>query len=57
MVSACETSKGVSIMDKCNLCHKEVDERNTQEQAGYSLCLTCSNQYSDEELISIMESA
>jgi len=44
-------------MDKCNLCNKEEDERNTQEQAGYSLCLTCSDQYSDDELILLMESA
>ena len=42
-------------MDKCNLCDKEVDERNTQEQAGFSLCFTCSDKYSDEELTSIME--
>jgi len=42
-------------MDTCNLCKKQVDERSTQDQAGYSLCLTCSNQYTDEELVEIME--
>ena len=43
-------------MDECNLCGKEVDERNTQDQVGYSLCLTCSDLYSDEELTDLMES-
>ena len=37
-------------MDKCNVCKKQVDERST-----HSLCLTCSNQYTDEELVEIME--
>jgi len=44
-------------MNNCKLCNKEVDERDIQEQAGYSLCHTCNNEYSDEELISLMESA
>ena len=42
-------------MDKCVLCKKEVDERATQNQAGYELCLTCVYHYTDEELKNIME--
>ena len=42
-------------MSKCYLCKKEVDERSTQNQAGYELCLTCANYHTDEELIELME--
>jgi ribosome-binding protein aMBF1 (putative translation factor) len=37
-------------MDKCELCGKREDERNTQEQAGFILCNSCDGLYSDEEL-------
>jgi|TARA_R100001163_G_C4910486_1_gene95030 hypothetical protein len=42
-------------MDKCDLCHKSVDERSTQEQSGFTLCLTCHGYYSDEEIKEKME--
>lgn len=42
-------------MSNCKLCNKQVDERETQEQAGFSLCLSCDSKYSDEELIQLME--
>ena len=42
-------------MSKCYLCKKEVDERSTQNQAGYELCLTCAHYHTDEELIELME--
>jgi hypothetical protein len=28
-------------MDTCQLCGKHEDERNTQEQMGYTICLGC----------------
>ena len=37
-------------MDTCQLCGKHEDERNTQEQMGYTICLRCDGLYSDEEL-------
>ena len=37
-------------MDTCQLCGKHEDERNTQEQMGYTICLGCDGLYSDEEL-------
>jgi hypothetical protein len=39
-------------MDTCQLCGKHEDERNTQEQMGYTICLGCDGLYSDEELAS-----
>ena len=42
-------------MSNCQLCNKEVDERSTQNQVGYELCLGCVDYYLDEELINIME--
>ena len=42
-------------MNNCALCNKQVNERETQEQAGFSLCLPCDSKYSDEELIELME--
>ena len=41
-------------MSRCQLCKKEVDERSTQNQVGYELCLSCVDYYSDEELVEIM---
>ena len=37
-------------MDKCNLCGKLEDERNSQIQCGFILCNSCDGLYSDEEL-------
>ena len=37
-------------MDICQLCGKHEDERNTQQQMGYTICLGCDGLYSDEEL-------
>ncbi len=37
-------------MDTCELCGKHEDERNTQQQGGYTLCVGCDGLYSDEEL-------
>ena len=37
-------------MDTCQLCGKHEDERNTQQQMGYTICLGCDGLYSDEEL-------
>ena len=42
-------------MDTCELCGKHEDERNTQEQMGYTICLGCDGLYSDEELEERME--
>ena len=41
-------------MSRCQLCKKEVDERTTQNQVGFELCLSCAYNYSDKELIEIM---
>ena len=41
-------------MSRCQLCKKEVDERSTQNQVGFELCLSCAYNYSDKELIEIM---
>ena len=37
-------------MSKCQLCSREVDEREIQEQIGFSLCLSCDCKYTDQEL-------
>ena len=37
-------------MDTCQLCGKHEDERNTQQQMGYTICLGCDGLYSDEEI-------
>ena len=37
-------------MSNCQLCGKLEDERNTQTQGGYTLCVGCDGLYSDEEL-------
>ena len=37
-------------MDTCQLCGKREDERNIQEQMGYTICNSCDGLYSDEEL-------
>lgn len=42
-------------MSKCQLCSKEVDEREIQEQIGFSLCLSCDCKYTDQELIEIIK--
>ena len=42
-------------MDTCQLCGKHEDERNIQEQMGYTICLGCDGLYSDEELQDKME--
>ncbi len=42
-------------MSKCQLCSKEVDEREIQEQIGFSLCLSCDCKYNDQELIEIIK--
>ena len=39
--------------NNCNLCNKEVNERETQEQCGLSLCLSCDGKYTDKELIEL----
>jgi hypothetical protein len=46
---------GGLLMDTCQLCGKHEDERNTQEQMGYTICLGCDGLYSDEELQDKME--
>ena len=42
-------------MSKCQLCSKQVDEREIQKQIGFSLCLSCDCKYTDQELIEIMK--
>jgi len=42
-------------MSKCQLCDKQEDERNIQEQSGFYLCLSCDCKHSDNELVAIME--
>lgn len=42
------------MSDRCQLCKKEVDERSTQNQVGFELCMECAYNYSDEELTEIM---
>ena len=42
-------------MSNCQLCGKLEDERNTQTQGGYTLCVGCDGLYSDEELEDKME--
>ena len=37
-------------MDTCQLCGKREDERNIQEQMGYTICNSCNGLYSDEEI-------
>mgnify|MGYP003135138022 CR=1 FL=1 len=37
-------------MSNCQLCDKLIDERNEQEQMGYTICYLCDGLYSDEEL-------
>jgi len=37
-------------MDTCQLCGKHEDERNIQEQMGYTICNSCDGLYSDEEI-------
>jgi hypothetical protein len=46
---------GGLLMNTCQLCGKHEDERNTQEQMGYTICLRCDGLYSDEELQDKME--
>ena len=41
---------GGLLMDTCELCGKHEDERNTQQQMGYTICLGCDGLYSDEEI-------
>jgi ribosome-binding protein aMBF1 (putative translation factor) len=43
---------GVRIMN-CEICGKNEDERNIQEQSGMNICLSCDGRYSDEELQNI----
>lgn len=45
---------GEQIMT-CDLCNKEVPERTLQEQCNYSLCNSCVDYHTDEELIEKME--
>ena len=40
---------------KCDLCNRYEDERNIQEQGGYTLCSLCDCLYTDEELIEKIE--
>tara|TARA_B100000212_G_C27248418_1_gene479098 strand:+ start:376 stop:540 length:165 start_codon:yes stop_codon:yes gene_type:complete len=42
-------------MSRCQLCKKEVDERSTQDQIGFELCLSCAYNYSDKSLLEIMK--
>ena len=46
-------------MDNCALCNKQVDERQAQDFSSdfveVSLCLSCCDKYSDEELIELIE--
>jgi ribosome-binding protein aMBF1 (putative translation factor) len=37
----------------CEICGKNEDERNIQEQSGMNICLSCDGRYSDEELQNI----
>ena len=37
-------------MDTCQLCGKHEDERNTQQQMGYTICNSCDGLFSDEEI-------
>ena len=41
-------------MDICELCGKHEDERNIQEQMGYTICLGCDGLHSDEEIQELM---
>ena len=43
-----------TMMDKCQLCNKLEDERNTQEQCGLSICLSCDGKYTDEEIFQLI---
>jgi CRISPR/Cas system-associated protein Cas10 (large subunit of type III CRISPR-Cas system) len=45
----------IANMNTCQLCGKHEDERNTQEQMGYTICSRCDGLYSDEELQDKME--
>ncbi len=42
------------MSDRCQMCHKSVDERSIQNQAGFELCMSCAYNYSDKELTEIM---
>ncbi len=42
------------MMDKCQLCNKREDERNMQEQCGFSICLSCDGKYTDKEIFSLI---
>jgi len=35
----------------CQLCGKREDERAIQEQGEFSLCLSCADVYTDDELV------
>jgi hypothetical protein len=37
-------------MSNCQLCDRIVDERNAQEQMGYTICHSCDGKYTDEEI-------
>ena len=39
----------------CQLCGKREDERAIQEQGEFSLCLSCADVYTDDELKDLME--
>ena len=39
------------MMDKCQVCGKQEDERNMQEQCGITLCVACDGLYTDQELL------
>ena len=45
---------GGLLMDTCELCGKREDERNTQQQMGYTICLGCDGLHSDEEIQELM---
>jgi len=45
----------LNIENHCDLCNKKVDERQTHEQCGLSLCLSCVDYYTDEELTDLKE--
>ena len=46
-------------MSNCELCNKQVDERQAQDFSSdffeVSLCLSCCDKYSDDELMELME--
>ena len=44
-------------MLNCKLCNKKIDERNAQEQCGFTLCHSCVDTNTDYELRELLWSS